>query len=398
MSGLDIVILGLSLSSSWGNGHATTYRALVRALQGLGHRVLFLERDVPWYAEHRDLPDPPYCRLKLYRSTEELQRVYASAVRSADAVIVGSYVPDGIRVGRWAQETAAGVVAFYDIDTPITVSSLRRGDAAASSAGAAHEGGEVSYICRELIPGYDLYLSFAGGPVLTELETAFGSPCARALLCSVDIERYAPPNGSSRRVAQAGANGHGRKKWALGYLGTYSDDRQPGLEELLLNVARRMPNERFVVAGPKYPRSIRWPANVDRIEHLPPAEHQAFYWDQAATLNLTRAAMRRTGHAPSVRLFEAAACGTPIISDVWPGLTDLFTPGEEILLARRSEDVLEALQRSAVELEQIGRRGRERVLSEHTSVHRARQLERWLHEAAEAGVATGSVRAGGATA
>lgn len=367
MKGLDIVILGLSLSSSWGNGHATTYRALVRALHERGHRVLFLERDVPWYADHRDLPEPDFCRLALYGSLDELKRTHSAAARSADAVIVGSYVPDGISVGRWAQQAAGGVVAFYDIDTPITLAKLRAG------------GADAEYISRELIPGYDLYLSFAGGPVLEELESSFGSPCARPLLCSVDAERYAPAAQGSSEGRSRGAR-HG-KEWALGYLGTYSDDRQPGLEALLLDVARSMPVRRFIVAGPSYPADVRWPANVERIEHLPPDAHREFYLNQHATLNLTRAAMRKTGYAPSVRLFEAAACGTPIISDWWPGLEELFVPGEQILVARRTEDVVAGLVRSPKELDRIGRRGRARVLAEHTSEHRARQLERWLAQA-----------------
>ena len=94
----DLVILGLSLSSSWGNGHATTFRALIRGLQTHGQRVLFLERDVPWYAENRDLPDPDFCRLAYYKSVDELVARYAADLTGAGGVIVGSYVPDGVAV------------------------------------------------------------------------------------------------------------------------------------------------------------------------------------------------------------------------------------------------------------------------------------------------------------
>jgi spore maturation protein CgeB len=134
---LRLVVLGLSLSSSWGNGHATTYRALLKAFAERGHDILFLERDVPWYRAHRDLAHPDYCRLAFYRSLAELKK-RARSVAEADAVIVGSYVPDGVAVGRWAQRTARSVVAFYDIDTPVTLAKLERGD---------HE-----YLSPDLIP------------------------------------------------------------------------------------------------------------------------------------------------------------------------------------------------------------------------------------------------------
>ena len=347
-SPLRIVVLGLSITSSWGNGHATNFRALVQALDGRGHDVLFLERDVPWYAEHRDLPDPPYGRTALYGSLEELRSVHAEAVREADLVVVGSYVPDGVAVGRWVQETAGGVRAFYDIDTPVTLAALSRG--------------ECGYLVPDLIPGYDLYLSFTGGPTLDLLQDRLGSPMARAFYCLVDESAYAPAEVE--------------RPWTLGYLGTWSADRQPVLDELLVEPARSMPDASFVVAGPQYPTDIVWPENVQRIEHLPPAEHAGFYNAQRATLNVTRADMVRAGWSPSVRLFEAAACGVPVVSDWWEGLDHFFTPGSEILVARSAADVVQHL--SSVDDErraQIGAAARARVLAEHTAQHRADELE-----------------------
>ena len=348
MSPLRVVVLGLSITSSWGNGHATNFRALVRALSERGHDVLFLERDVPWYAEHRDLPDPPFGRTALYGSLEQLRDEHASDVREADLVVVGSYVPQGVDVGRWVQQTAGGVRAFYDIDTPVTLAALSRG--------------ECEYLVPELVPGYDLYLSFTGGPTLTYLEQSLGSPCARAFYCLVDEDAYAPADVE--------------RPWSLGYLGTWSADRQPVLDELLLAPARARADASFVVAGPQYPADIAWPANVERIEHLPPAEHAGFYNAQRLTLNVTRADMVRAGWSPSVRLFEAAACGAPVVSDWWEGLDAFFTPGKEILVARSAHDVVQHLddvdeQRRA----EIGAAARARVLAEHTATHRAQELE-----------------------
>ncbi len=354
---MKIVILGLTITSSWGNGHATTFRGLVRETAARGHDVLFLERDVPWYRDNRDLPDPPYCRLGLYQSLSELENDWRGEVANADAVIVGSYVPDGVAVGRWAMETAkSGVCAFYDIDTPVTLAKLERGD--------------EEYLSRDLIPRYDVYLSFTGGPTLERLEREFGSPRARPLYCAVDPVLYfpdAPAGGAS---------------YDLGYMGTYSDDRQPPLDRLLVETARVWGEGRFAVAGPQYPASIEWPANVTRIEHLPPSEHRAFYNAQRWTLNITRADMIRAGYSPSVRLFEAAACGTPILSDNWPGLSDFFTPGEEIVTVATASDTLRAL-RETPEKDRllIAARARARVLGRHTAAHRAQELEDYLREA-----------------
>ena len=349
---MKLVVLGLSLSSSWGNGHATTYRALLKSFADRGHEVLFLERDVPWYRDNRDCAKPDYCRLNFYRAVEELAK-WRGEIESADAVIVGSYVPDGVEVGRFVQKHARGVTAFYDIDTPVTLAKLERGD--------------FEYLAPELIPHFDVYLSFTGGPTLDRIESQYGSPAARPLYCSVDADAYAPR--------------HLPKTWDLSYLGTYSPDRQPTLEKLLIEPARRLPHLKFVVAGPQYPQSIDWPENVERIEHLPPDEHADFYAASRFTLNVTRADMIAAGWSPSVRLFEAAACATPVISDRWDGLDRLFEPGHEILLADSSGDVVKLLQHSQ-SADEVGNAARRRVLAEDTSDHRALQLERFLQEAA----------------
>ena len=348
---MRIVFLGLTITSSWGNGHATTYRALVRELVRRGHDVLFLERDKPWYAANRDLPVPPWGRTALYAEVDALKSRFQSEVEAADAVIVGSYVPDGVAVGEWVLDTARGVRAFYDIDTPVTLAKLARGD--------------FEYLAPALIPRYDLYLSFAGGPTLGTLEKRYGSPAARALFCSVDPESYFP------EAAEVECD--------LGYLGTYSDDRQPTVQALLIDVAERQPRRKFAVAGPQYPASIAWPANVERIEHLPPALHRGFYNRQRFALNVTRADMIAAGWSPSVRLFEAAACGVPVISDRWPGLEDFFAIGTELFTAGSTGEVV-ALLNDLPETQRlaVGAAARAKVLRHHTAAKRAEELESLL--------------------
>jgi spore maturation protein CgeB len=352
---MKLVVLGLTITSSWGNGHATTYRGLLREFTRRGHEVVFLERDASWYARHRDLPNPVFCATRLYESLDELTRGDEPLVAEADAVILGSYVREGVEVGEWLTATARGIKAFYDIDTPVTLAKLARRD---------HE-----YLAPHLIPRFDLYLSFTGGPTLERLERELGAPMARALYCCVDERLYRPRTTPLR--------------WDMGYLGTYSDDRQPKLERLLLGPARELGHGRFVVAGPQYPAAIAWPRNVERIEHLPPAAHPAFYAGQRFTLNITRADMVAAGWSPSVRLFEAASCGVPIVSDRWDGLDALFRPGEEILLAESGEGVLRILRDcSEARRRAIAAAARARVLQDHTAAVRAQQLENHLREAA----------------
>jgi spore maturation protein CgeB len=348
-----IVILGLTITSSWGNGHATTFRGLVRELARRRHDVLFLERDAPWYASNRDLPEPPYGRTALYGSAAELRDRFAPDVRDADLVIVGSYVPDGVEVGNWVCSTARGVTAFYDIDTPVTLAAIGNG--------------ACSYLTPALIARYDVYLSFTGGPTLRRLERAYGARMARPLYCSFDPALYFPEAREPR--------------WDLGYMGTFTPDRQPALEQLLAGAARILPQQRFVVAGPGYPLD-GWPDNVHRVDHVAASDHRAFYTSQRFTLNLTRGDMIRAGHSPSVRLFEAAACGVPIISDYWKGLDCIFQPGSEILISHCAADTVRALSSTSDrDRRAIARRARRRVLAGHTAAHRAIQLEQYLAEA-----------------
>jgi spore maturation protein CgeB len=277
-------------------------------------------------------------------------------------VIVGSYVPDGARVLELVLEHARGLRVFYDIDTPVTLAAIERG--------------ECTYLDAAMIRRLDLYLSFTGGPTLARLERDFGVRRARALYCSVDPEVHRPlPR---------------ERSWELGYLGTYSPDRQPRVDALLDRVARARPQRQFVVAGAQYPAELSWAPNVTRLAHVPPDEHAELYARQRLTLNVTRDDMIRVGHSPSIRLFEAAACGTAIVSDRWEGLDELFAPGEEILLADTTEDVLGILDAHDDDaLTRIGKAARRKVLSDHTAAHRVLELERHLAEAGASPRTTG---------
>jgi spore maturation protein CgeB len=350
---MKIVILGLSITSTWGNGHATTYRSLVRALSARHHEILFLERDVEWYANQRDMAEPPFCKVGLYKSLSDLRDQFSGDLRSADLVIVGSYVPEGVAVAEWVLRNPQAPIAFYDIDTPVTLAKL--------------EAGDYEYLSHDLVPRFDLYLSFTGGPLLDRMGSCFGARMPRPLYCSADPEIYYPQLD--------------RRSWDLGYIGTYSADRHAQFDRMLLAPAKLWSSGRFVVAGSQYPPDIQWPSNLIRILHLPSSEHREFYNQQRFTLNLTRGPMVKAGFSPSVRLFEAAACGTAIISDPWTGLETFFEPGKEILVAASTSEILTMLRATSdASIAALGHAARKRFLREHTPDHRAAELEGYIAE------------------
>lgn len=351
---MKIVVFGLSITSTWGNGHGTTFRALLRAFHGRGHDIVFFEKDVEWYASNRDLPEPDFCEVILYEDWREVLPIVRKQLREADAVMVGSYFPEGTSVIDEIADSDVAAKTFYDIDTPITLARLRAD-------------GRTSYLDARQVPIFDVYFSFTGGPILRELETRFGARHAVPLYCSFDPQQYRR-FGVNRRFA-----------CDLSYMGTYAPDRQPKIDELLSFPARLLPAKTFIVAGPQYPKNVHWPSNVRRIKHLNPRWHARFYSSSRFTLNVTRRDMVMAGYSPSVRLFEAAACGATIISDNWAGLDTFLSPNEEILLPTGADDVVRYLvDLSEAEVRCIGKRAQERALAEHTSEHRALELEREL--------------------
>jgi spore maturation protein CgeB len=353
---MKLVIFGLTISSSWGNGHATLWRGLCRALAERGHTIVFFERDVPYYASHRDLQDWRDGELCLFSDWQDIVPVAQRHLAEADVAMVTSYCPDGIAATDLVLQSPARVKAFYDLDTPVTLESLQAGR-------------DVSYIGPRGLGDFDLVLSYTGGRALDELRARLGARRVATLYGSVDPDAH-------RRVAPVD---HFRAD--LSYLGTYADDRQAALESLLIEPARRLPQRRFVIAGAQYPAAFPWSDNIFFVQHLEPAQHPAFFSSCRLTLNVTRRAMKEMGYCPSGRLFEAAACGAPLLSDYWEGLDLFFEPGAEIIVARDSTEAAAAIDLPYGALQEIARRARERVLDEHTARHRARQLETVLDSA-----------------
>jgi spore maturation protein CgeB len=358
---MKLVVFGLTISSSWGNGHATLLRALFRQLIARGHYIVFFEHDVSYYADNRDLHELAGGKLVLYRDWAEALPLARREVSDADVAMVTSYCPDGIAAAElvWASNALR---VFYDMDTPVTLANVRAAQ-------------PLSYVDSRGLGEYDLVLSFTGGGALSWLEEEMGARTVAPLYGSVDPDLY-------RRVAP---NEYYRADFS--YMGTYAADRQAALGDLFIEPARRLKDHRFVIGGAQYPQDFPWSDNIFFVRHLPPPEHPAFFSSSRLTLNVTRNTMKALGWCPSGRLFEASACGTPIVSDIWSGLDEFFTPGEEILIARNTAEAIEALELSDVELQKIASGARERTLTEHSAARRAEQLEELLIAAREPEVA-----------
>jgi spore maturation protein CgeB len=345
---MKIVIFGLTITSSWGNGHATLWRGLCKALSAAGHDVQFFERNEPYYAASRDHCEGPY-DIIIYETWDEAAVIAAHAMRDADVVIITSYCRDALRAAELALDHARGIRVFYDLDTPVTLARLAAGE-------------KVEYIGSRGLADFDLVLSFTGGGALHALRRRLGARDVAPLYGHVDPEIHQP--GQARRQYAA----------TLSFLGTYAADRQPALERLFVAAASRRPEKQFLIGGAQYPQDFPWSANIHFVRHVPPAEHTAFFSSSRLTLNLTRVPMAQMGWCPSGRLFEAAACGTALLSDYWDGLEEFFVPGEELLIARDTDDVLGAIDLEDAEIGRIADAGRERVLTEHTSARRAQEL------------------------
>lgn len=346
---MKFVVFGLSISSSWGNGHATLLRGLFKALVARGHRITFFERDTPYYAPHRDLTEMAGVSLELYSDWEAAWVRAHAELRDADIGMVTSYCPDGVTASEAVFESKARRI-FYDLDTPVTLQRLRGGQT-------------LPYIGPRGLSDFDLVLSYTGGAAIDELQFRLGARRAIPLYGSVDPQMHRPVEAADTYRGD------------LSYFGTYSEDRQKALEQLFIEPARKLPHRRFVIGGALYPHAFPWTGNIYFVRHIPPHDHSTFYCSSKLTLNVTRGPMAEMGYCPSGRLFEAAACGAPTLTDEWEGLEQFFEPGREILMARTTEDAMAAIELSSEELHKISQAARARVMEQHTAEHRAMELE-----------------------
>ncbi|HEX8789303.1 MAG TPA: glycosyltransferase [Polyangiaceae bacterium] len=346
---MRFVVFGFTVTASWCNGHATLWRALCRALSAMGHQVVFFERDAPSHAAHRDEPAPAGCDLHLYASWKDVLPAARRETARADAAIVTSYCPDAIAATDLVLAACLGTSVFYDLDTAVTLDGVE-------------PRARAEYLPPSGLGAFDLVVSHTGGHALDALRERLGARRVAPLYACADPRVHKPAPLEARFASD------------LSYLGTYSADRRGAIDALFVEPARRRPRDRFVLGGAMYPEDFPRPTNLLLVPHVPPAEHPAFFSSAGLSLNVTRRAMARWGWCPPARLFEAAACGAPQVTDAWEGLEAFFEPGAEVLVAKSADDVLAALSRTRAEMQQLARRARERTLDEHTADARARTL------------------------
>jgi len=344
---MKIVIFGLSISSSWGNGHATLWRGLTKALARRGHNIVFYEKDTDYYRAHRDMTSTGACHLHIYSDWVSVRSQARRDLADADVGMVTSYCPDGIAAGEEVCDSGCAS-AFYDLDTPITLLTWERE-------------GNVPYIGPRRLADFDIVFSYTGGTALSRLKDDLGARRVVPLYGSADPECHVPLPVE--------------KQARLSYLGTYAPDRQDKVDRFFIGAARQRPQCAFTLGGAQYPANFPWTSNIYFWRHVAPGDHPAFYCSSRLTLNVTRASMAALGYCPAGRLFEAAACGVPVVTDTWCGLEHFFQPGSEILPAATTDDVLAAMDLTDRELMAIGHRARERTLAQHTADQRAAELE-----------------------
>lgn len=365
---MKFAVFGLSITSAWGNGHATLLRGLFRALYAQGHEIHFFEKDVPYYAQHRDASSFPYVHLHLYDEWQNAALAARRLLQNADVGIVTSYCSNGSQAADLLSECNVPQAVFYDMDTPVTLERLARGET-------------IDYLPSGGLSMFNLVLSYTGGATLTELKNKLNARAVAPLYGWVDPDFHCRQDALDLYRSD------------IAYLGTYAADRHDALNRLMLEPARNLPECLFLVAGAMYPDCDSWPENVRRIDHVAPPEHGRFYSSSPLMLSVTRSAMAANGFCPSGRLFESAACGTAVLSDWWEGLDSFFVPGEEILVANSTADSMRTILQGRDALEKVGQRARERTLDCHTAALRARTLVNLIEHGSDDDAITNAVPA-----
>lgn len=351
---MNIAFFGSSLVSAYWNGAATYYRGIIRALAELGHSVTFYEPDAYERQAHRDLEPPPWARVVVYPATEDGVSRELERARQADVIVKAS----GIGVFDELLERAAvelrapgKIVVFWDVDAPATLDRVNA---------------DPADPFRELIPRYDLVLTYGGGPPVVAGYKALG-----ARQC-VPVYNALDPATHHRAGRDARFECH------LAFAGNRLPDREARVEEFFLRAAALLPDRRFLLAGNGWDDKPV-PPNVRRIGHLYTRDHNAFNSTALAVLNVNRDSMARYGYSPPTRIFEAAGAAACIITDAWTGLDLFLEPGREALAARDGAEVAEHMAALTPERAwEIGEAAMRRVLAEHTYRQRAAEVERLL--------------------
>jgi spore maturation protein CgeB len=355
-SGMNIAFFGSSLVSAYWNGAATYYRGLIRELHQLGHRVTFYEPDAYDRQKHRDLEDPPWAKVVVYSTRDELgvQAALEDASR-ADLIVKASGVgvfDELLEAAVLQVRSSRALVAFWDVDAPATLDRVHCMPADPF---------------RALIPRYDLVFTYGGGSPVVEAYQQLGARACVPIYNALDPSTHHPVPAVPAFTAD------------LSLLANRLPDREARVEEFFLRPAAAVAKRTFLLGGSGW-QDKPLPANTRYVGHVYTGDHNAFNCSALAVLNVTRDSMTRYGFSPATRVFEAAGAGACIISDFWEGMELFLEPDSEVLLARSGDDVIGFLESLGPQQARgIGQRARERVLREHTYAARAQQVDAILN-------------------
>jgi spore maturation protein CgeB len=351
-----IAFFGSSLVSAYWNGAATYYRGIIKYLNRLGYNVTFYEPDAFDRQANRDIPDPDWARVIVYPPDEpSLARVLDEASLS-DIIIKASGVGvfDAL-LERTIPEMRkpSQKIIFWDVDAPATLDSV-----------IGNEDTEF----RELIPQYDLILTYGGGePVVNAYKLLNARECI-PIYNALDPETHHPVEPQEKFRCD------------LSFLGNRLPDREARVEEFFLEVADRMPEKQFLLGGSGWGELSISP-NVKYVNHVFSKDHNAFNCSSGMVLNISRQSMADYGFSPATRVFEAAGAGACVITDYWKGIENFLIPGTEVLVAMDGDEVEGFLVNTdKAKAARIGEAARKKVLSDHTYEKRAILLDRIFAE------------------
>ena len=347
---MRIAFFGSSLVSCYWNGAATYYRGIVRALHGRGHGITFYEPDIYERQAHRDIQDPSWARVVVYPA-DQWERTVERA-RGVDVVVKATGVgANDCELEAAVVELGAPVTVFWDVDAPATLARL---DADREDP------------LLELLPRYDLVLTYGGGDPVVDHYRALGARDCVPVYNALDPTTHRPAAADARFEAD------------LAFLGNRLPDREERVEAFFLRAAELAPRRSFLLGGAGW-GDVALRANVVWIDHVPTRDHNALNCSARAVLNVNRDSMARFGFSPPTRVFEAAGAGACLITDAWEGVELFLEPDEEVLVARDGTEVAELVEGlDAKRARAIGKRARRRVLAEHTYDRRAELVERVL--------------------
>lgn len=352
---LNIAFFGSSLVSAYWNGAATYYRGMIRAVAARGHHVTFYEPDAFDRQKHRDMEDPDWATVVVYRANEEAVFRCLEAARSADVIVKASGVgvfDELLEREVLSLKTADNTVIFWDVDAPATLERLAKNSADPFT---------------ELVPRYDMVFTYGGGPPVVEAYRSFKARECVPIYNALDPKTHHPAPRDERFSG------------TLGFLGNRMPDREQRVHDFFFRAAQIRQEDTFLLGGNGWEQHAPQLPNLRYLGHVYTREHNAFNCTPKAVLNISRESMARMGYSPATRVFEAAGAGACLITDAWEGIEQFLAPEEETLVAASGEEVAEHLARLTVEsARQMGSRARRRVLADHTYSHRARLVEELL--------------------